>query len=103
MRKAYSRMWRNSLDFNQCTRLDSNQRHSVSKTDALATETLQNKGDLKVVEEVYAVLHAVELKNDAPLPPTDPDLSAVVNAWAKLPSALKAGIVAMVRASGNAK
>ena len=44
-------------------------------------------------------MHAVELKNDAPLPPTDADLSAVVNAWAQLPSALKAGIVAMVRAA----
>ena len=31
--------------------------------------------------------------------PTDPDLSAVVSAWAKLPSALKTGIVAMVRAA----
>ena len=29
----------------------------------------------------------------------DPDLSAVVNAWPQLPSALKAGIVAMVRAA----
>ena len=85
-------MWGNSFHFNQCTRLDSNQRHSVSKTDALATKALQNKGDLIVVEEVYAVLHAVELKNDAPLPPTDHDLSAVVSAWAKLPSALKTGI-----------
>ena len=83
--------------FQQHARLDSNQRPSVSKTNALATETLQNKGDLNVVEEVYAVLHAVELKNDAPLPPTDPDLSAVVNAWSKLPSALKVGIVAMIK------
>ena len=33
----------------------------------------------------------------------DVDLSAVVNAWSKLPSALKAGIVAMVRAAGDAK
>jgi hypothetical protein len=97
MRQAYSRIWHNSSHFNQCTRLDSNQRPSVSKTDALATETLQNKGDLIVVEEVYAVLRAVELKNDAQLLPTDPDLSVVVNAWAKLPSALKAGIVAMIK------
>ena len=29
----------------------------------------------------------------------DPDLSAVVSAWAKLPSALKTGIVAMVKAA----
>ena len=97
MRQAYSRMWHNSSHFNQCTRLDSNQRPSVSKTDALATETLQNKGDLNVVEEVYAVLHAVELKNDVPLLPTDSDLEAVVSAWSKLPSALKAGIVAMIK------
>ena len=102
-------VWERETPLAQCqgrferTRLDSNQRHSVSKTDALATETLQNKGDLNVVEEVYAVLHAVELKSDAQLPPTDPDLSAVVNAWAKLPSALKAGIVAMVKAVGDAK
>ena len=31
----------------------------------------------------------------------DQDLEAVVNAWSKLPSALKAGIVAMVRATEN--
>jgi len=55
------------------------------------------------VEEVYAVLRAVELKNDVPSSPTDPDLSAVGNAWVKLPNALKAGIVAMVRAAGDAK
>ena len=35
--------------------------------------------------------------------PTDPDLSAVVNAWAQLPSVLKAGIVAMVKAAEDAK
>ena len=33
----------------------------------------------------------------------DHDLEAVVNAWAKLPSALKAGIVAMVRAADGDK
>ena len=33
----------------------------------------------------------------------DADLEVVVNAWAQLPSALKAGIVAMVRAAGDAK
>jgi hypothetical protein len=33
----------------------------------------------------------------------DPDLEAVVSAWAQLPSALKAGIVAMVKAAENAK
>ena len=32
----------------------------------------------------------------------DADLEVVVKAWVKLPSALKAGIVAMVRAAGHA-
>jgi hypothetical protein len=30
---------------------------------------------------------------------TDPDLAAVVDAWPELPEALKAGIVAIVRAA----
>ncbi len=30
---------------------------------------------------------------------TDPDLAAVVDAWLELPKALKAGIVAMIRAA----
>ena len=33
----------------------------------------------------------------------DADLKVVVSAWGKLPGALKAGIVAMVRAAGDAK
>jgi hypothetical protein len=35
------------------------------------------------------------------LPPVDADLVALVNAWPTLPAALKAGIVAMVRAAGK--
>ncbi|MGO8903852.1 MAG: hypothetical protein ACLQU5_36755 [Isosphaeraceae bacterium] len=31
--------------------------------------------------------------------PKDPDLAAVVEAWPELPEALKAGIVAMVKAA----
>ena len=33
----------------------------------------------------------------------DADLEAVVSAWPQLPSALKAGIVAMVKAASDAK
>jgi hypothetical protein len=33
---------------------------------------------------------------------TDPDLDAVIASWDGLPSAVKAGIMAMVKASGNA-
>ncbi len=44
----------------------------------------------------------------APLLPTDnsktdPDLAAVVDAWPTLPEALKAGILAMVKAAAVAK
>ncbi len=34
------------------------------------------------------------------LPPIDPDLAALIGAWPTLPAALRAGIVAMVRAAG---
>ena len=32
-------------------------------------------------------------------PPADPDLRAVIEGWTDLPEAIKAGIVAMIRAS----
>jgi len=35
------------------------------------------------------------------LTPSDPDLAAIVKAWPALPAALKAGILAMVKASGG--
>jgi hypothetical protein len=35
-------------------------------------------------------------------PATDPDLAAIASAWPSLPAALKAGIVAMVKASAPA-
>jgi hypothetical protein len=31
----------------------------------------------------------------------DPDLASVVNAWDRLPEAVRAGIVAMVKAAGG--
>ena len=34
---------------------------------------------------------------------TDPDLAAVIAAWDRLPEAVRAGIVAMVRAAGGAR
>jgi len=34
--------------------------------------------------------------------PIDPDLAAVVDAWPKLPEAIRAGILAMIRAAGGA-
>ena len=39
---------------------------------------------------------AVELENG----PIDPDLRAIIERWADLPDAMKAGIMAMVRAAG---
>ena len=35
--------------------------------------------------------------------PTEPELAAVVTAWASLPAAVRAGIVAMVAATGGAR
>jgi hypothetical protein len=40
-------------------------------------------------------------KNATRALPDDPDLAAVVTAWPSLPEAVRAGIVAMVRASGR--
>lgn len=34
--------------------------------------------------------------------PLDPELAAVVDAWPALPAAIKAGILAMIRAAGGA-
>jgi hypothetical protein len=34
-------------------------------------------------------------------PAIDPTLAAVIDAWAKLPEAIRAGILAMVRAAGG--
>ena len=43
----------------------------------------------------------------APLPcdtrQTDPNLAAVIDAWDRLPEAVRAGIVAMVRAAGGGR
>jgi len=35
--------------------------------------------------------------------PIDPDLQAIIERWPELPDAVKAGILAMVRTSGDAK
>jgi hypothetical protein len=45
-----------------------------------------------------------EAKGEAvqpPKPPVDPDLARLVEAWPALPAALKAGILAMVKASAD--
>ena len=87
----------NSRDFQQRTRLDSNQRPSVSKTDALSTETLENKAVLNVENREVAVVRAVETENATQNTTNDPDLVALFEAWATLPAAIKVGIMAMVR------
>ena len=88
----------NSRDIQQRTRLDSNQRPSVSKTDALVTESLENKAYLNAAKRERAVARAVEMESDAQSSPDDPDLIAVITSWATLPAAIKVGIMAMVRA-----
>ena len=54
--------------------------------------------DLRQIEVGCAAQGAaVELENA----PNDPDLQVVIERWAKLPGAVKAGILAMVRAAGD--
>ncbi len=75
------------------TRLDSNQRPSVSKTDALDQETPRNVG---VSDHPQVSGSSIE-STSAP----DRDLDALLEAWSTLPAAIKAGIVAMVKASAR--
>jgi hypothetical protein len=42
---------------------------------------------------------AQEFPVDSPILPTDPRLAGVVNAWPELPEAIRAGILAMVKAA----
>jgi hypothetical protein len=54
--------------------------------------------------ETAQVSRAPEAKGEAvgqQNPPADPDLARVMEAWPALPPALKAGIVAMVKASAG--
>ena len=81
---------------------------SVSVAGALPG--LQNRGDDSVSHEAATQLRKPSpslaaqgkraARNSPPLDaPTDPDLAAVVEAWPELPEALKAGIMAMVKAA----
>ena len=89
----------NSRDIQQRTRLDSNQRPSVSKTDALVNEPLKNKTHLNAAKRESAVVRAVEMESDAQSSPADPDLLAVITSWATLPATIKISIIAMLDAT----
>ena len=73
------------------------------KTDALVTESLENKAHLNATNAkravVRAVARAVEMESDAQSSPADSDLIAVIASWATLPAAIKVGIMAMVGAT----
>jgi hypothetical protein len=45
--------------------------------------------------------NALDAGNPAGNPPDDPDLVAILGAWPPLPDAIKAGILAMVKAAGG--
>lgn len=57
----------------------------------------ENAGETREAGQSGAECGALGAQN-APL---DPDLAAVVDAWPKLPEAIKAGILAMVKAAGG--
>jgi hypothetical protein len=57
--------------------------------------TQDSSGKSTIAEQFGAESGAVDARNG----PIDPDLAAVVEAWAGLPTAIKAGILAMVRAA----
>ena len=80
-------------------RRGSNLQPSVSKTDALSSESLKNKPFLNEANEATAVATAVGMEIEPRNASEDPDLAALLAAWETLPSALKAGIVAMVKAA----
>jgi len=44
---------------------------------------------------------ATEAAQKAAHAPTDPDLAALIDAWPRLPEPIKAGILALVRATGG--
>ena len=74
-------------------------RSTVSKADALVTESLENKTHLNAPDIASALSRAVEMESDAQSSPADPDLIAVIASWATLPAAIKVGIMAMVGAT----
>src|SRR5712691_1885831 len=61
------------------------------------------KGDIELRQTRSAtVLSVVPSLLEAALPPTtSPELALVINAWTKLPDAIRAGILALVRAAGG--
>src|SRR5262245_33872812 len=69
-------------------------RPTVFKTVQESTPALENKP-----ENSHKTSLAPSLRHDTCL--TDPDLTTVVNAWDRLPEAVRAGIVAMVKAASD--
>ena len=60
-------------------------------------ECAESAGNNAVSQECAAAGAAVETENAS----IDPDLRAIIERWTNLPDAVKAGIVAMVEASGK--
>ena len=84
---------RRERDSNPVSRLKPTHRISNPETDCHNQQEPQ-----QVTETTNSVLPS-GLPDSVPI---DPDLAAVVEAWPKLPEAIKAGILAMIRAAGGA-
>ena len=75
-------------------RWDSNPRMAVLQTGDLPRKT---RGKTGIPGDAGANAGAVETKRGQ----SDPDLQGIIDAWADLPEAIRAGIVAMVRAASG--
>ncbi len=61
----------------------------------------ETKGETALSPVLDAQSDALSVKAIPTPPPADPELSALVAAWPSLPTAVRAGVIAMVRAIGG--
>jgi len=62
---------------------------------------IKSQNPVEDSQGVTSSAHQIAHQTDANHPPANPDLHAIVEAWPDLPDAVKAGIVAMVKAANR--
>ena len=71
------------------------------KFTGLGSSPLRNPSSRQYPNESGSIRPLTATQNATRLLPEDSDLAAVIEAWDRLPEALKAGIVAMVKAASK--